>query len=70
MVTQTELTPRQMEQLDEVDNACHQLLCTLAGQEVEWDMAHIGEIADVFEDIICNELGLMTDMEFRPYVER
>ncbi|GAH68344.1 unnamed protein product [marine sediment metagenome] len=64
-----ELTERQTEQLDEVDNACHDLLCKLAGKNVDWDMEHIGEIAEVVEDIICNKLGLMTEMEFRPYIE-
>jgi len=65
-----ELTNRQTEQLDGVDNACHGLLCTLAGKAVEWDIEHIGEIADVLQDIICNKLGIMTEMEFRPYIEK
>ncbi|KKM82699.1 hypothetical protein LCGC14_1316760, partial [marine sediment metagenome] len=29
----------------------------------------IGEVADVVQGIVCDKLGLMTEMEFIPYVE-
>jgi len=41
------LTPAEQERIDFVDNACHHLLCELAGRELEWDMENIGEVADV-----------------------
>jgi len=63
------LTDKQNERNDLVDNACHQLLCTVAGREIDWDMEHIGEVADTAEEIVCDKLGIMSRMECRPFVE-
>lgn len=64
-----ELTPAQVERQDVVDNACHALLQELAGKELEWDIAHIGDLVEVCKDIICTELAIMTEMEFYPYID-
>ena len=40
----TELTREEGERLDFVHNTIHQMICDLAGQEVEWDTETIGEI--------------------------
>lgn len=52
-----------------VDNLCHQLLCQLAGKDLEWDIEHIGDLADVAEEVICDRLKLCSRMDFRPYVD-
>ena len=64
-----EFTRQQLQRNDGVDNCCHRLLCDLAGKDLQWDMEHIGRVAEVAEDIICRKLKLMSLMEFRPYIE-
>ena len=64
----TELTRQEMERLDFVHNTIHQMICDLAGQEIEWDAGTIGEISDLVEELVCGRLGLMTDLEFAPYL--
>lgn len=64
-----DLTSKQIERIDFLHNSVHQMLCSLAGREIEWDISVIGEICDVAEDHICSNLGIMKDMEFYPYVE-
>ena len=56
-----------------VDNAIYSLVLELTGksaEELEWDIAWIAEIADAVQTVVCDDLKLMTEMEFRPYVER
>jgi len=64
-----ELSKAQLGRQDAVHNACHALIEELAGQKVKWDIEQIGEVADVVQGIVCDKLGLMTEMEFMPYVE-
>jgi hypothetical protein len=64
-----DLTDKEVDRLDFVHNAIHDLLCTLAGRDIEWDISVISEISDLSEEYICEKLGLMTDREFAPYVE-
>ena len=60
----------QSERQDWVDNACHGLLTELAGwKEVEWNIEHISAIREAVQEIIVDELHLMTEMEFYPYIE-
>lgn len=63
------LTPEQIERQDTVDSACHDLLQLLAGKNLDWNVAHIGDVIEVCQDIICTELGVMTEMEFYPFIE-
>ena len=65
-----ELTDAQIERLDYVHNTIYDMLCDLSGQAgIEWDMEYIGQIEDVAQEFICKKLGIMTEMEFSPYVE-
>jgi hypothetical protein len=64
-----ELTRAELDRLDFVHNTIHQMLCDLAGREIEWDMEPIGEISDIAEELICNQLKLMTEQEFAPFLE-
>ena len=63
-----ELSPRQIERLDEIDNAMYRFLRVLLEQdedEFDWDMYHIGEAVDAVQQV-------MLDHGFdihRPYVE-
>jgi len=65
----SDLTDKEVDRLDFVHNAIHDLLCALAGREIEWDISVIAEISDLAEAHICDKLGLMSDREFAPYVE-
>jgi hypothetical protein len=64
-----DITDKQTDRLDFLHSTVHRMLCALAGQEIEEDISVIAEICDLAEEHICNKLGLMTDMEFAPYVE-
>ena len=64
-----ELTDKQNGQIDAIHNACYQLVCDLTGQELNWNLEWIGEVADTVEWVVCKHLKLMTEMEFYPYVE-
>lgn len=63
-----ELSPRQIERLDEIDNAMYRFLLVLLEQdedEFDWDMYHIGEAVDAVQQV-------MLDHGFdihRPYIE-
>lgn len=64
-----DLTSKEVDRLDFVHSTVHQMLCALAGQDIEEEIGVIAEISDLAEEHICNKLGLMTDREFAPYVE-
>ena len=63
-----ELSPRQIERLDEIDNAMYEflkVLLELDDDEFPWDMYHIGEAVDAVQ-------AVMLDHGFdihRPYIE-
>lgn len=63
-----EPSPRQIERLDEIDNAMYQFLLVLLEMdedEFDWDMYHIGEAVDAVQQV-------MLDHGFdihRPYIE-
>lgn len=63
-----ELSPRQIERLDEIDNAMYRFLLVLLEKdedEFDWDMYHIGEAVDAVQQV-------MLDHGFdihRPYIE-
>lgn len=65
-----QLTKAQLNRQDGVDNACHQLLCDLAGnRDLDWDLEHIGEVRSAVQEVLVDKLHLMTEMEFYPYIE-
>ena len=63
-----ELSPRQIERLDEIDNAMYRFLLVLLEKDEDefgWDMYHIGEAVDAVQQV-------MLDHGFdihRPYIE-
>ncbi len=67
-----ELTKRQLERQDDVDNACFNLLTDLAGDKaskLEWDMEHISAVREAVQEVLVDKLHLMTEQEFYPYLE-
>lgn len=65
-----ELTDEQIERQDRVDNVIHLLLIDLgAHSEIPWNIELIGIVRDAVQEVVCNRLKLMTEMEFYPYVE-
>ena len=63
-----ELTDQELDRLDLVHNTILDMMSTLAGQPVKWDMEIIGEISDIVEDYVCGKLKIMTPKQFAPYV--
>lgn len=68
MWNEVELNDRQIERLDEIDNAMYDFLLVLLEKTPEsfpWDMHHIGEAVDAVQDVMLSH-GF--DIH-RPYVE-
>jgi hypothetical protein len=67
-----ELTNRQIERKECVDDAIFNLIQDLnpTSVEIEWDMEIIGEIREEIQDWIVERLKLCDEMTFSPYVER
>lgn len=64
-----ELTAKQIGQQDFIDNNIYGLLVGVSEKEIEWDMELISIVREVVQEIICDRLKLMTEMEFYPYIE-
>lgn len=67
-----ELTRFELEQQDLVDDACYQLItefCPNGLIDIEWNIELIGLVRDALQEVIVDRLGLMTEMEFYPYLE-
>lgn len=66
-----ELTRKGCERQDLVDGAIQDLLEAVApeGAEIEYDGQFMFEIRRAVQDVIVEKLGLMTAMEFYPYIE-
>lgn len=62
------LAIEQVEQLDCVDKAIYDLLCSFAGYEIPWDMEIIGEVADEIAVYFAGHFGI-SEAEFRPYIQ-
>ena len=54
-------------QQDLVDNAIYALLQELSPKPIEWDIAVIGEVRDVVQKVLVDELHLLTEQQFYPY---
>jgi len=64
-----EFTNAQTDRQDVVDNACHNLLNELSmGTPVEWNMEHIGKVRDAVQQVLVEDLHLLTEMQFHPYI--
>ncbi len=67
----SELTEAQIAQQDAVDNACFNLITELAispGRTIEWDIALITKVREAVEEVICDDLKLMSHMDFYPWI--
>lgn len=67
-----ELSLREIEQQDLVDGACYELItqfCPNGLEDVTWNIEHIAKIRDALQEVIVNDMQLMTEQEFYPYIE-
>jgi len=64
-----ELTRRQIERQDFVDNAIYNLINELipSDKKMEWDIDAIGEIRDAIQSQLV-ERGMCTEQAFYPYI--
>jgi len=65
-----ELTRKQIERQDFVDNSIFALLQTLNTTDklIDWDIEIIGNIREVIQNHIINKIGC-SEQEFYPYIE-
>ncbi|MFA5376705.1 MAG: hypothetical protein WC455_13235 [Dehalococcoidia bacterium] len=66
-----ELTDAQLGQQDFVDDEIQSLICRLANKEegeLEWDIELISIVREAVQEVVCDRLNLMTEMEFYPYI--
>ena len=66
-----ELTNRQIERQDFVDNAVFRLIQDInpAQKELSWDIEMIGEIRDNIRSWLVERLGICDEMSFYPYIK-
>ena len=64
LVRQT-LTSVETDRQDFVDGAIHELMGTLVGYELPWDMEWLGEVRDTIQEVVVKHLD-MSEMEFYP----
>ena len=60
------------ERQDCVDDACYDLICAFCPnglEDIEWDIELIGKIRDALQEVLVDDLKLMTEQEFYPYRE-
>ncbi len=73
-----ELTRAQMDKQDEVDNACYELICNLSPDTtrdpktmestLSWNIHLITKVREAVEEVICDDLKLMSHMDFYPWI--
>jgi hypothetical protein len=68
-VNKMELTKNQIERQDLVDDKCYELLVELAGKELIWNIEQIYKVRQSVQSVIVDDLKLMTENEFYPYME-
>ena len=64
-----ELTKNQIERQDLVDDKCYELLVELAGKDIAWNIEQIYKVRQAVQSVIVDDLKLMTEKEFYPYME-
>ena len=67
-----ELTKKQIDRQDAVDNAIQELLEELSGKKfpcLDWDTEVVGIIRDAVQEVICDKMKLMSPMDFYPFME-
>ena len=67
-----ELTNKQLERQDFVDNQVFQLLNDLnpSGKELEWDIEMIGDVRERIRVWLVGNLDITDEMKFYPFVEQ
>ena len=67
----TELTRKQIERQDFVDNAVYQLIQKVNPTDIfiEWDIEVIGEIRDVIKEWIVERMKITDEQKFYPYLD-
>ncbi len=67
----TELTKKQIDRQDYVDNAIHELVLNInpSSKHIDWNIEMAGDIRDIIEVWLVRELELCSDMEFYPYLQ-
>lgn len=69
MTSNEGLPQEQLDRIDEVDSGIHELLMGLAGEDLDFDMEHIGDIRDTVQEVICDRLKLMSKYDFYPWIK-
>lgn len=66
-----ELSERQIERQDLVDNAIYQLIQSIspAEEKIEWDIEMVGGIRDVLQEWFVDKLNLTDEQNFYPFLE-
>lgn len=66
-----ELTKRQIERQDSVDNCIFEMVQRLnpSDRQIEWDIEMIGGIRDLIEGWLVRHLQITDAMTFYPYIE-
>jgi hypothetical protein len=67
-----EFTKLELEKMDIVDNACYDLIvgfCPNGLEDVDWNIEHISKIREALQEVLVDDMKLMTEMEFYPYRE-
>jgi hypothetical protein len=66
-----ELTDKQIERQDFVDNAIYQLIQSVnpTDKGIEWDIEMIGDIRDVIAEWMIERLKITDEQNFYPYLE-
>lgn len=65
-----EFTKFELEKMDIVDNACYDLIvdfCPNGLEDVDWNIEHISKIREALQEVLVDDMKLMTEMEFYPY---
>lgn len=63
-----ELTDAQAEQVDLIHSIAYEAMHQLLGEDIEWNMEWIGEIADALTDVAIEYFG-KTEMAIYPYID-
>jgi hypothetical protein len=66
-----ELTDKQIDRQDFVDNAIFQLVQTVnpTDKKIKWDIEMIGEVRDVIRQWIVERMKIADEQTFYPYIE-
>lgn len=69
----SEMSQKEIDRQDYVDNAIHNLiqdLCPIDSKEgIEWDIENIASVREEIEAVLVRKLKLCTEMQFYPYRE-